>query len=80
MSGSLNMTADWEAELRRVAAQITAAELRIKHQRKRIERLSSTGRARMDGEKSLELMLTILEMLRKHKIAVEWHLSDGFRH
>jgi hypothetical protein len=25
-------------------------------------------------------MLTILEMLKKHRIAIEWHLSDGVRH
>jgi hypothetical protein len=80
MSATLTVTADWEAELNRVAAHIAAAELRIRQQRMRIERLSCAGRATADAEKSLDLMLTILEMLKKHRIAIEWHLSDGVRH
>ena len=43
---------DWEAELKRVALHIAAAEQRIEHQRKKIDRLSSDGCAISEAEKT----------------------------
>ena len=71
---------DWEAELERVAFHIAAAEQRIAHQRKKIDRLSSGECAASEAKKQLEMMLTILEMMKKYQFAIEWRLSESLLH
>jgi hypothetical protein len=71
---------DWEAELERVGLNIAAAEQTIEDQRKNIDRLSPGGCARGEAKRQLEMMITILKMMKHYQVSIEWHLSDGFIH
>jgi len=71
---------DWDAELKRVSLNIAAAEKTIEHQRKRVDKLSSGGCATSDAKRQLEMMLTVLGMMKHYKSSIEWHLSDGSVH
>ena len=71
---------DWDAELKRVSLNIAAAEQAIEHQRKRVDRSSSGGDATNDAQRQLEMMITILRMMKHYQFSIERHLADGSVH
>jgi hypothetical protein len=72
------MSTSWEAELKRVDDLIADAERRIERQGELTQKLAASGLG--DAERTLEIMMTILEVFRKIRIALESREPGRTRH